>query len=417
MMGDTYTELVTIAEGEMPGIGAYALEKQLRDLGIPQSEIGVDDLPSIARAMSEVAAMFGKAKARSLRKRILALMPRDESLFAGSSAEKNIEMLTDIGYSAYFSGEWDDAIESLEKARKIALSQGFDRKVIEIDAKISRILSRKKEFERARALLKEAEKHLKRTHDRDLKAEVLYEMGSVEWWSGNEKEALDYFKRSLDLAKRIGDKRLMGLAYMGIANVYSETGDMEKDLEYSLKALECFEKADVREEIAKMYTNIGVTYEDMGDLRGAENYYLLCLEYSRSIGYLLMEAWAYLNLSELYVKLGDLYSAETYARNALEAFEEMEDGLGRSLALEKFAMISASRGDYGSAVQGFEESISLKERYDTSFGLAVTLRRYGEMLKEIGDEGHKDVLKRAAKLFRSIDNEKSALECESLISS
>ena len=416
-MSNTYIELAAIAEGEMPGIGAYALDKQLRDLGIDPSGIDVSDIPGIARAMSEVAAMFGKAKARSLRRKILALMPKDESIFTGSVPEKKIEMLVDIGYSAYFSGEWDDAIESLENARNIAISQGFDRKVIEIDAKMSRILSRKKDFERARTLLKEAEKYLKKTHDRDLKAEVLYERGAVEWWSGNANEALDYFKRSLDLAERIGDKRLTGLAYMGMANVYSERGDLEKDLKYSLKALDCFEKADAREEIAKMYTNIGVTYEDLGDLRAAENYYLLCLEYSRSIGYLLMEAWAFLNLSELYVKLGDLQSAGIYAKHALEAYEEMEDGLGRSLALEKFAMIHAARGDYESAKNAFEESIGLKEIHDTSFGLAVTLRRYGEMLKDIGDERYEDMLKKAARLFRSIDNEKSAQECESIISS
>jgi len=416
-MSSTYEALATIAEEEMPGIGSYALDKQMRDLGINLARIGMDDIPSIARAMSEVAAMFGRERAKSLRRRMLAIMPKEEGDFQGRSPEKRIAMLSDIGYSAYFSGEWDEAVENLEKARELALKHDFRRKVIEIDAKMARILSRKKDFEHARSLLKEAERFLKQTHDRDLKAEVLYEWGAVEWWSGNEDAALEHFRKSLDMAKRLGDLRLMGLAHMGMANVYSEIGDVEKDLEHSLEALNQFEKADAKEEMAKMYTNIGVTYEDLGNLREAENYYLLCVQYSRSIGYLLTEAWAYLNLSELYVKLGEYSSAEAYASSALEAYREMKDGVGMSIARERFAMIYAAKKDYERAEKEFEETISLKKKYDTKYGLAVTLFHYGKMLIEKGDPAAREKLSEAAKLFRSIGNEKKAEECESLISS
>ncbi len=415
-MGSTYDTLSTIAEKEMPGVGSYALDKQMRDMGMVPQRLRTDDIPRIARAMSEVAAMFGREKAKTLRKKMLSIVPREDDDFQGRSPEKRIEIFTDIGYSAYFSGEWEEAIGNLEKAREIALDKDFQRKIVEIDAKIARISSRKKDFEYARTILHEAERFLDQTHDRDLKAEILYERGAVEWWCGNEKSALEYFRKSLDLAKILGDNRLMGLAHMGMANVYSETGDIEKDLEHSLESLKYFEKADVKEEIAKMYTNIGVTYEDLGNLREAENYYLLSVEYSRSIGYMLTEAWSYLNLSELYTSMGDYYSAEAYASNALEAYTEMEDKVGISLAKERFAMVYAAKGDYERAVECFEESIKLKEKYDTPYGLAMTLCRYGRMLKKKGHpEARKKILK-AAKLFRQIGNEKKASECESFIS-
>ncbi len=410
----TYAELVRISEEELPGMGPYVLDKQIKDLGMEPDALGSGDIPGLAKAMSKVAAMFGEERARSMRKKILALMDRKNDL-QGKSVEKRIEMLTDIGYSAYFSGEWDEALENLEAARELARKSSFSRTVIELDAKMARILSRKKDFRRASELIREAEKLLSSTHDRDLKAEILYEKGSMEWWSGNEEDALAHFKKALEISEAIGDHRLMGLAHMGMANTYSETGDVENDLYHSLEALKHFEKAESHEEIAKMYTNIGVTYEDLGNYMQAEDYYLRCVEYSRNIGYLLMESWAFLNLSELYVKMGDLYSAEIYAAHALEAYREMNDKLGVSLALERFAMIYSEKGEYERAEKDFEESIKLKEKYDTVYGLAVTLCSYASMLRKMGKNPEKQV-SRAVKLFNDAGNSRRADECLRLIS-
>ncbi len=412
-MPGAYEALVQIAEEEMPEIGAYALEKQMRDIGISPETLEADHIPEIARHMAEVASMFGTVRARSMRKRILSLVSVSELYSEKKSPEHRVQTLVEIGYSAYFSGEWDEAIRNLEMAREIALNHGFSRKVVEIDMKMARILSRKKDFEYARSLLKEAGNVLEKIGDRDLKAELFYEKGAVSWWSGDEEDAIKNFKRSLDVAKILGDQRLMGLAYMGMANAYCELGDIEKDLEYSMKALNYFEKSDAKEEIAKMYTNIGVTYEDMGNLRDAENYYLLCVEYSRSIGYLLTEAWAYLNLSELYIRMGDYWAAEEYAKNALEAYEEMKDNVGIALAKERFAMVYSAKGDYEEAAVRFEESIRLKERYDTPYGMAVTLCRYGKMLYENGNPDGKAKVREASRIFREIGNDKKAEECES----
>ena len=411
----TYADLVRISEEELPGMGSYALDKQLRDLGIVSERLGKDDLPSIARAMSEVASMFGKKKAASIRKKILALMDGEHEM-RDISLDKRIEMLTDIGYSAYFSGEWDDALENLDRARALASENGFERIVVELDAKMSRILSRKKDFDRARTYISDAEHHLKGMYDRDLKAEVLYERGAIEWWSGNEKESMQHFRKSLEISERIGNHRLMGLAHMGLANAYSETGDLENDLSHSLEALRHFERADSREDIAKMYTNIGVTYEDLGNFMEAENYYLLCVEYSRSIGYMLMEAWAFLNLSELYAKMGDAYSAETYASSALDAYREMEDPLGISLALERFAMANMEKGDNAAAEENLVESISLKEKYDTPYGLATALCTYASLLLKMEREGDaREHGSRAISLFEKAGNSAKAEDCKKLI--
>ncbi len=411
-----YDQLYRITEEEIPELGAYILNTQLDNLGIPRGSISKENLPAIANTITEAAMMFGEKKAKRIRKRIMKeVLSRGEMVKAQKDEVSQMRTLMEMGRSALLTGEFQEALKDFQEAREIAMKRGFKNEIAKIDNHMARVLARMKETGAALNVLKEAEKLSKETHTTHMLAETYYSYGSVYWWAGEYEKAVKYFEKSLEFARKVEDERLLGYAHMGLANAYSEMGDIERDIEHSEKAILHFKRAKMDHEIAKMYINIGVPYEEIGEFQRAESYYLKGLEKARETGYVLMEAWALSNLSGLYTKPKDAETAESYAKSALEIFQMLGDELGESIVRLNLGKIYRIMGKYEMARKEFEKAIEIKERVESPFGLADAYQTYGEFLKERNDEKWGDYLKKAMEIYRNIGNRKREKEVQRLL--
>ncbi len=411
---DIYEAIISVVREEMPDIGQFVVDKQLKDLGIEREGIKDSDVPRIIEAIVRVFLAFGEKKARRVRQELIRRTGANRTVASESDDHKKVHMLMDMGKAAFYSGDYAEALGNLGEALAIAEKRGFHRLTVDAAVETAQIEMRMKAFDRAKEHLRTAKRTAEEIYDRNGLLKVEYAFGAADWWSGDYESALTHFERAIREAEKSGDHHIAGMACMGAANVHSELGDPQMDIEYSERAKEHLEKAGDERELAKLYTNLGVPYEDIKKYDIAEKMYRKGLELSIKTNYRGMEAWALSNLSALYTNTGRFKEAEDAALKSMEIFDRMEDETGLAIAIGMLASLHMRAGDTEKAKEEYERAIELKRRVDSGFGLASSLEEYGELLIKTGEgaEGRAR-LSEAARIYRKIGNREKERECRS----
>ena len=136
----------------------------------------------------------------------------------------------------------------------------------------------------------------------------IYDEFGDESCKGNKKEclirgqlkALDYYKQSLELLKKIGDSKGMGYALNNVGSIYSQLGDpnckpigsdacvksgQQIALTYLLEGLKYKQEIGDKQGIAFSLNNIGSAYSKLGDAKKATRYLNEALSISNQLGF------------------------------------------------------------------------------------------------------------------------------------
>ena len=417
-----YDEIYGIMADEFPEMGQYILKKQLRNLGLDRESISPADVPRISRALSEAALMFGRKKAKEVADRIARIEGVKEVIELQKDPGKRAEMMVDVAKSRYNAGESAEALRLFKDALKAAEGKNLPRLKAEIKRYIGNIKIRIGDFDGAESDFRAAEAISKKIFDRKGMVEAINGLGSVEWRRGNYRKAIKYLEEVKSRGEELKDFKLIGSAYMGLANTYDEMGMPDKGIYYSKLALNTLKRIGDRKGMVTIYNNLGVTYARRGDMGGdtedfkvSADYYGKCIEMAEEIHYPVMEGWASFNMAETLAKMGNFSEATEYARRSELIFEKLGDNLGLSGALMAYAIIYREEGDFEKAGDYFERTIGIRRELKTPYRIADALYEYGLMLKKTGDPKANKVLKEAAQIFGSIANEDREREARALI--
>ena len=235
--------------------------------------------------------------------------------------------------------------------------------------------------------LEYSEASLAEAEDADLIASLKQNMAILRALRGNYEAALELFRESLERAKALNDRRQIGQAQDGIANVYSLQGKFDDALrEYEknkvMREEALREKknsnalpADIQKyasDLADTLNNIGIVYHkrwhatrgrnrDKADLLEANKHYEASLKHVGGRD-AIREATARLNLAELQVLLGDYEAALASASGAAALGERLgfaevvwRGWLTRGYALQGQRRPEQARQALGRAVELVED--------------------------------------------------------------
>jgi len=202
------------------------------------------------------------------------------------------------------------------------------------------------------------------------------ELGEIQYSIYNYDDAGFYFAQSKEIAERIYDKRLVGLAktdlglvsfarreypraitllrdaiktlqryndddglgfaHMYLGNVYREIANYNEALRYYNKALVYFESAANRAEIASVYHLVGTVFEKQGKYANALNYLQRAVEIRSQFGYKGGVYPSYRAIAEVYQKTGNIKQAYHY----LEMYSDYSDSASMIEISARIAEIS-----------------------------------------------------------------------------
>jgi len=115
-------------------------------------------------------------------------------------------------------------------------------------------------------------------------AVLLGNLGVIYRRRGELDKAEEMFRKSLEIAKKIGRQEGMAREYGNLGLIYMDRGDLDKAEEMHLKSSEIEKKLGRQEGMASDYGNLGLIYEERGDKLKARAFWEKALGLYKRIG-------------------------------------------------------------------------------------------------------------------------------------
>ncbi len=210
----------------------------------------------------------------------------------------------------------------------------------------------------------------KDTQERGFRARLLNAAGVNHFNSSEAEAATEAHDRSLELAKRLGDKRLEAQALIGLSRVlYHLKGQSDKALDHLEEALRIGRELGDESIEAHALRNIGVVYWWFkGEFdRPLTEYYLPALEIYRRNNDLHSAAITLGNIGFVYGMKGDSFQALKYQNESLELRHRTGDMAGLSDSYFTLGTMYNDIENYRRAREYFLKSLELSR--DTGYRL------------------------------------------------
>ncbi|MBS1575936.1 MAG: tetratricopeptide repeat protein, partial [Bacteroidetes bacterium] len=130
----------------------------------------------------------------------------------------------------------------------------------------------------------QADSIAKKTNETGLQTWALCRLSSL-YFNTDLSRSLDYALKANAAAEKTGDKILLTMAKVAIANAYSGIGNNTASMEFSMKALKSAEEAHSLVWQTSSWVNIGDIYSAIGDYDKSNLYYQKSLEAYKQLGF------------------------------------------------------------------------------------------------------------------------------------
>jgi tetratricopeptide (TPR) repeat protein len=179
-------------------------------------------------------------------------------------------------------------------------------------------------FEEAGEALQQAENYAEKRGDLRGLAEALLLLGNSKFELKLLEEAEPLYRRSFEIASRIGSKEQMIAALRQLSLLQQTKGDTDSAYQTALTMMQV--AADLKDpaSLASTYDQLGNVLFNKRDLRGAEQAFLSAAKYEELLRHESDLAFTLARLGRVYEEMGDVTKAEEVLRKAARLFRESE---------------------------------------------------------------------------------------------
>lgn len=156
-------------------------------------------------------------------------------------------------------------------------------------------------------------------------ADNLNDIGNLYYTQENYTTANSYYNEALTIYTNLNDKNGQAISYTNLGNSISDSGNLKAGLDYYFKSQCLLTDSNYELEIATNYNNIGDTYNKMGLFTKAEIYFTRSLTTAKSKNNIDLQAIVYMNLAENYNKQQKYIKAIQYGHKSLAFSEKLGD--------------------------------------------------------------------------------------------
>lgn len=205
-----------------------------------------------------------------------------------------------------------------------------------------------------------------------------------EYLESNPQLCLKYVQDAHGLAVKSGYDEGIGESTGWLAYLYEQQGEIKKALEYYKESLIIARRVKSRRSEATIYNNIGAIYKDQGLLDSALYYHHLSLKIGLELKDKSAIATSYNNLGLLYFNQGRIPEALNYYFKALDTHEEIKDNDGIATCCNNIASVYRDQKDYDKAFAFYKRSLSITRIAGDKYGAGYSLVGMGMLMDELG---------------------------------
>jgi predicted ATPase/Tfp pilus assembly protein PilF/DNA-binding XRE family transcriptional regulator len=227
-----------------------------------------------------------------------------------------------------------------------------------------------------------------------LRAEGYNAAGNLARDQGEHAQAQRLHETSLELRRRIGDRRGVAVSLNNLGTVALDQGQYARATHLYDEALTLFRAVAQDWEIAIALHNLGLVMGRRGEFARATGLIEEALVIWERVGDATQRARSLDALGEVSRRQGDLERAAALHERSLALRQQLGETRGIALALRNLALVAHDRGDYERAARLLEEALDLYQRVGDKRGTALTLAARAGVAQREGD------VVRALQLYR-----------------
>ncbi len=311
-----------------------------------------------------------------------------------------------IGEIHQKKGEYNESIRICTEALNLVKGEGCKEEVFSLDI-IGMTYLRMGEYNRALEHLEKSFKTGEMIGDEKDIATSLKVIGIVYWEKGESERALEYFKKGLRIFEKIGYQPGIHACLNNIGNVYVLRGEYDKSLKWLEKSLEIGKKIGNQIGIGYNLGNIGHVYTQIGEYDKAIEYLTKGLKISKKIGAQTLAMDAQCDMAETYLRKRDLKRAFDFCNHGFKLSKKLGSRRFIATTTRLFAKIYREQKRWKESIENFNDSIKFFKEIGMKNELGDTYYEFGLMWKEIGDvEKTREYMGKALDIFEELKMEK-----------
>jgi hypothetical protein len=203
-------------------------------------------------------------------------------------------------------------------------------------------------------------------------SKALNNLGYVANYKGEIEKALAYNKRSLEIAKQLGDKRGMASAYINIGSIQYDMGDIPSALEQFTKSAQLAEQVNDLQGMAYAYNNLGSINSQQNDHKAALHYFGKSMVLSKKMDDRHAMAMINDNIAEIKMHNPVDTTAKGYYLMAMKLRQELGDKEGIALSYSNLSKVYRSNDNLPMALTYLNNALSIQEEIGDMQGIAMT---------------------------------------------
>jgi tetratricopeptide (TPR) repeat protein len=258
----------------------------------------------------------------------------------------------------------------------------------------------------------------KKIGDRQGEGATLNNISLIYHAKGDYDTALRYLEQSLAIRQQIGDRQGEGVTLNNISQIYDAKGDYDTALQYLEQGYKIAKEIGDKNQEGGFLNNISQIYKIRGDYDTALQYLEHSLAIRQRIGNRKGEGATLNNIGQIYDTKGDYDTALQYLEQGYNIAKEIGDKNQEGGFLNNIGQIYNAKGDYDTALRYLEQSLAIRQQTGNIAGVATNLNNMGVMLfKQERNEEAIPLLMQAYQILQKIGspNAKVTAECLSTI--
>jgi CHAT domain-containing protein/Tfp pilus assembly protein PilF len=250
-------------------------------------------------------------------------------------------------------GDFQQALEFLNRARLIYQESGFEEGEIDNIIWISRIYDNAGNYQQAINYFNQGLKIAQQINNQTKQASILTEIGDIYFNLEDEEKAFEFYNQALNIYKILDNNRQQTDILEKIGQVYQQSGELEKALTFFQKALTIASENNFYDR-SNLSRNVAKVYFELGELEKSLDVFKQALKSPNALSSL------YTEIATVYFKLGKLEEALNFFNNSLNLQENNYSEL-RAENYFGLAKIERKKSNFDIALNYIKTAINLIE--------------------------------------------------------
>jgi len=325
-----------------------------------------------------------------------------ESRLAGTTGKEGVEILSEL-VNAYRDIDPKKAMDYGGEALQLLLTFPDGRLEITILNNMSTAGIWLGDFQVSENFARRSLAIAKALGEKKGEAAAIYNIGLACWYQARYREAEDWNSRCQNYYKKRGDKKGLAKSIQVMGRISWKLGNFAAALQYVQQSTEIYQALNDQKGIADSLNMSGIISSEAGQYQDGLDFF-----FKANRIYELLEdktgvAKTLNNIGRNYIKNGKPVEAMKYLKKSLDISRQMGIRSLFSNTIINFGEIYAQKKDYSKALEYFSQALKIKEELKESMWIAFILNHIAKVKRKLGQYREaRQLLEQALEIARDI---------------